>query len=452
MNFLRFIWRRVFIIFYLGKKHFLRSFLASLGLLLSLIIVIGILGILRPVKNQLVSKVEGSLPAGTIRVSSRKMAQVANPLSVFGLGKQDVLLGISSRQYNTMSKWPNIDRIFATQVLQKPALTRIVNDGSNLSRVLGSMRFDLMMQGVEKGFIRKFLVCMKNFKTGTASDGSPLVPMLVPQSYAEMLYAYFLVSFQLNFRVEELLNKTVEMRLGRSITGAKKGEEDVVRGRICGLVPQGYLNSVGVPLPWVKKMHRSWGYRSAMISYDQAFIKATAFKHVDGLKTKVRRMGLASTTTSQRYKELFSWLNRLDYIFWGAAIVLLVLTGIALANAFMLLSIEKKYEFGLYLVFGASPLFLWAMIFIEGAFWGFFHSMLAMLASSALLDYLQQNLGQIPFLSSLAGSKVTGIRLELEFIEKVYIIGGATLFAGVASLLPAMVIMGRKTVNLVKKD
>lgn len=451
MNLLRFIWRRFYIIVFLAKKHFWRSFLSSLGLLLSLIIVLMILGILRPIKKQVVKKIEGSLPAEMIRVTLPRSRTVVNPLSLFSQGQSDAVLGVGSKELSKIKGWPHIKDIYTTQILLKPALTTL--EHPILQAKFGTgLSFDIMIQGISKPMIRPFLKCMKSFKVQEDDEGRPLIPFIIPETYAEILYAYSVVSGLPPIDINKLIGHKLKVRLGRSVLGVAKGEEEQVTGRICGFVPQGYVTTVGAPLPWVIRTNKSWGLNAAAKSYDQVFLRVDNFKNVGSVKKKLERLKLSYTAENRKYKGLFTWINRLDYIFWGVAIVLLALSGIALANAFMLLSIEKRYEFGLYLVFGASPIFLWAMIFIEGAFWGFLHAVLSLLLSGELFAWLQQNMAGMPMLSTLGSGTINSLSLELAASEKTYLVLGATVFAGLASLIPAMIIMGRKTLELVKKD
>ncbi|MCX7596903.1 MAG: hypothetical protein N2235_24800 [Fischerella sp.] len=255
-----------------------------------------------------------------------------------------------------------------------------------------------------------------------------------------------------DFKPKDLLGLKLKIRLGESTLGIRSKDAESAIGKVCGFVPQGLVSAAGVPFEFVQEQHLRRNQKNALNSFDQIFLVVANPKDIPSLQKKAKAMGLNFPPQSQKYNEVYKVLQKLDYLFWAIAIVLLLLTAISLANSFMLLAIEKKYEFGLYIVFGASLLFLWFMMFVEGAFWGFVYSVLSLYAADGLFVYLQNHLTDIPFLSKIDIGGWENIQLQISRAEKIAIVVSATIFAGLSSLLPAIILLGRKTLELVKKD
>lgn len=134
------------------------------------------------------------------------------------------------------------------------------------------------------------------------------------------------------------------------------------------------------------------------------------------------------------------------------AVVLGGLAAIALANSFALLAVQNRYEFGLYLVFGSSMFFLWFLLAIEGAMWGFIHSALAIWLSEPALRILQTHLTDIPWFTSLSGTDISQLKLTLSTSQRMLIYTAAIGVSAMASLIPGAIVLGKKTLSLVKKD
>ena len=106
MNAVRFILRRLLLIAIIARKHFFRNALSSIGLFLSLVVVITILGVLEPLKTLIRQKMEASLPPQTLRLVPE--------LSVMGKGnkdwnlfrkEKDTLMPITSRTLEKARHW-----------------------------------------------------------------------------------------------------------------------------------------------------------------------------------------------------------------------------------------------------------------------------------------------------------------------------------------------------------
>lgn len=448
---LRFIFRRLYLLIYLGRKHFFRSLFSSIGLLLSLVVVITSLGVLRPIKEILISKIESSLPSEIIRVTAPQKNESVNVLSFLNRSVGDRSIGMSSRQVRRLRKIPEVSSLYYSQVLQQPATASLDH---SIFKQMG-LRSDIMIQGISPSLVRPYLKCMGSFRPSTVTENGKkmtILPLVVPETYAEIAYAYSMIHNLPVLKPADLIGIRLKINLGDSIIGTRGTVQKTIYGKICGFVPQGLVTALGAPIRWVWSTHRSVDQIKAVNSYDQAFLKVENPKDIDTVRRKVRRMGLDFPKQGRKYNELYTIINRIDVVFWGLAAILMILTVIALGNSFTLLAVEKKYEFGLYLVFGASSVFIWFMMFLEGAFWGFTYSMLSLYISDDFLAWLQKSVQDAPWLTSVFEEEWQKIKLQIKPGEKTTIVIATTLITGFASFLPAFLMLGRKTLSLVKKD
>jgi len=449
MNIIRFILRRIYLFIYLAKKHFFRNLFSSLGLLISLLIVVFILGILRPVKKIIIQKMEGSLPSELIRIKSKPTSS-NNLIGNLFFKNNDRYLGVKNNQIQQIRKIKYISHMYYSQILQSSATGRL------MFPKMDQFRFELMIQGVSKSLIRPYLKCMKNFrpqykKQKNSEQKLTILPVVIPEKYAEIMYAYASINGFQGFNLKKAVGIDLRITLGDSVVIRSSNEQTFIMGKICGFIPDGLISTLGVPLTWVKKHHFLNNQKKAANSYDQVFIKISNPKYKEQIKKKIRKIGLVFPKSKKNYKKLYYYLNKLDYIFWFIAGILLILTTIAMGNSFMLLAIEKKHEFGLFLVFGASPLFIMILMFFEGAFWGWIHSTLSIFLSKEIFSFLPELLKDITWLP-ISLTELKNIQFQLTDNEKYYIVFFSSLLAGASSLLPTFITLGKKTLTLIKKD
>ncbi len=451
MDLIRFILRRIYLIFFLWIKHFFRVFISSIGLFITLLIIAFFLGIVRPLKNQLIQKIEEGLPGELIKLKAKSIDDYSNPLLLFQKN-HDITYGVTPEQISKIRKWKEVRSVHTTQTLQKPVLTRLRHPF--LSSLGGGLRFDVLLQGVSKKLIRPYLRCMKDFKPRTkiySSEGKKIreitLPILIPDIYLEIARLWLSLNGLPPIDIKKEKRFELEMVIGSSILKPKSEEVVQVKGKICGFLPEGIVSTVGVPIGWVKNFHKSNEMFHASRSYDQIFVEVKNIKDIQILNKRFNKMGLVYSAKPKKYPGLYNWLSKLDYFFWGIVVVLLVLSGIHLFHYFTLLAVEKKYEFGLYMIFGASPFFIWTIMFLEGGIWGFIHSMLSILGAEFILNYLKGNQAILSLYPNLLH-----FHFDMSPQEKIYLILGAVFFSGIASMFPSIILMYKKTLSLVRKD
>ena len=449
MNLLFFILHRSYLILFLWYKHFFRIAASSISFLFTLTLVILFLGIMRPVKNLFTQKLEGSLPGELIKLKPKELARYSNPLALFE-EKPDMRFGLVTKQVRSLRKWKEIEKVYATQVLQRPAMSYLKHP--LLSGLGGGLKFDLLIQGVDYNLVKPYLFCMKNFRPKWGRQGpgksKPLiVPLVIPEVYVSIVQVWLSVNHLPMIKMSALNGLDLDIHIGQSIFKRDQAPELKVRGRICGFIPEGIVTAVGAPLGWVERYHRRHGMNRASSSYDQVFLKIKNSKDTPKIKRRAKKLGLISHHQSRKYGEFFKWIEKIDYIFWGIASILIILSGISLVNSFTLLSTEKKYEFGLYLVLGSSPLFIWVMMFIEGALWGLIHSLTSLYIAGFIFETLKENLQFVQMHSELAS-----LNFALSVNEKTGLVMSSVLFIGLSSLVPSILLMRNKIINMIKKD
>jgi len=449
--FFLFVVRRIYLFFYLLRKQFIRMFFSSLGLLLSLILIFSILGILRPAKKFIVDQFEKSIPVDTIVVKAPVEQGKTTSLISLLRKKKDITMGITAGKVALINQWDEVASVSQTQVLQKSISGKF--DHPVLSRL--GITFDLLVQGVSRDLVSGNLKCLKNFtptfEISPEGEKMSVIPLLLPESFAEMAYAYTVMNGLPAVTKTNMIGLRLILNINNTSNIRDRSDEEFV-GLVCGFVPQNVVSVAGAPLSWVKKMHLQDQQFRAAASYDKLFIHVKSSDKADLVISRLKDMGLVILSGGETtYSKINKWLNRLDYLLWSFVAILLLISAISLSNSFMILTTQKRYEFGLYLVFGASPIFLWLLIFIEGAFWGAFHSMLAYFIAENFSVFLQHSMQSIPWINSLFNNKMT-FDFSISFSEKWYLITGSVIFGGVSSLIPALFMSGMKTLTLVKKD
>lgn len=455
MNILRFILRRIYLIAFIARKHFVRNALSSIGLFLSLLVVITILGVLEPVKKMIRQKMESSLPPQTLRL--------VPDLATMGKGnkswelfrkEQDNLMPITNKTVERAKSWGkpgDVKQVTGTQLLQQPAIGRFEDP---ILAQLG-FSFDLVLQGVPSPMLKPLMRCKTPYKGVQVQDKDGLIdeiPVVVPETYLEIMYAYAMINGLPNISAQHLLGMKLRAKLGQSIVGTKWARTEDALLVVCGFAPPGIVSALGVPLEWVQKKHRERKQLNALNSYDQIFVEIANEKVLPDILKAARGERLRIPEQSKKFDSLLKSLEKLDLIFLIVAVILGGLAAIALANSFALLAVQNRYEFGLYLVFGSSLFFLWFLLAVEGALWGFIHSSLALLLSEPALKLLQQHLTELPWLTKLSGTDLSELKLEIGTAERFLIYSGAILTSALASLIPGAIVLGRKTLSLVKKD
>ena len=450
MSWLFFVLHRGYLILFLWYKHFFRIAASSISFLITLILVVLFLGVMRPIKSLFVQKLEGSLPGELIKLRPKEMSENVNPLSLFQK-KPDVHFGVTKKEIRRIQSWKDVQSVHYTQMLQRPVLTYLKHP--LLSNLGGGIRFDILIEGVKPSLVKPYLFCMKNFKPQRKKqpDGQMVVilPVVVPEIYVSIAQVWLSVNQLPMPKMDSFEGIDLNMLVGQSILKRRGEPQESIRviGRVCGFIPEGIISTMGVPIRWVEGYHRSQDMKIAADSYDQIFVRVKNSKNVGKIKKRLKKYNLVSHARSKKYGELFRWISKIDYIFWSTAFILILLSGISLVNSFTLLSTEKRYEFGLYLVLGSSPLFIWVMMFFEGAIWGGIHSFLSFKVADLLFVYLKDNLPFIKLYPELGL-----INFSVPFQEKFWLVVIAVTFTGLSSMIPSVLLMKNKTINLIKKD
>lgn len=447
MYWIRFAARRIYLFLYLLKKHFLRMFLSSLGLLVSLVFIFSILGVLRPLKKEIVKQFESALPEDTIVVRAPQEKKTVSLISGIFKTQSDVAIGIVNTKIKPMYEWEEVKTISRTQFLQKPILATI--DHPMFADI--GVWFDLPIQGISPEMVAGKCDAPFVASSEVNREGKriPVIPLVVPNAVADIMYAYTIVNNLPQITKKDLTGIRIKMSIGQSILrqDSKAGSE--ATGIICGFVSPEIITFAGAPIAWVRSMHEKSGQNRAANHYDRLFLGLHNIKDREGVEKRVRSLGLEHEGSQRQLETLYNWLAKIDYIVWGTAAALIILATISMFNSFLIMATQKKYEFGLYLVFGASPVFLLALMFLEGAFWGGFHSAIAFAISEAFSSELQTMVNSLPALSAFGGEPLT---FQISPLEKFSLIFGAILFSGGSSLLAGFYLSSRKTLSLVKKD
>ena len=404
---------------------------------------------MRPVKNIFTKKLEGNLPGELLKLHPKEITDNASPLALFQ-EKPDIQFGINKKQLLQIKSWKEVESLHRSQILQRPVFTHLKHP--LLTNLGGGLKFDILMQGVEPSLIKPYLSCMKNFKPQKKKIGNNkfivILPVVIPEIYMSIAQVWLSVNNLPMIKIGAFNGINLNMLVGRIILKPKAFNKGTrILGKICGFVPEGLVTTLGVPLKWVEKYHKSQNMYLAANSYNQIFVRIKNFKDVNKIKNRVKKFGLISHSQTKKYDKLMQWITKIDYIFWAIAFILIILSGISLINSFALLTIEKKYEFGLYVIFGSSSIFIWVMMFIEGVIWGCIHAFLSLKIAKTLFSYFKEN-----FTFTATYSEWSTLNFSLSFQEQLYLIVATILFTGFSSMIPAIILTKNKTINMIKKN
>ena len=208
------------------------------------------------------------------------------------------------------------------------------------------------------------------------------------------------------------------------------------------------VTTIGSPLTWVKGIHSKNDMKKSSQLYDQIFIKIIDATKMSSFTKKIKKMNLQITHEVKTYNKLYDWLNKINYVLWGIASFLLFISFISLFNSFSSMVIEKKYELGLYLVFGSSGAFLIFLITIHGFLWGVIHSLGSIYLAEFILNIIKTNVHLIPFTLDLG---LNNIYFDITSKEKIILFIGISLLSSFASFLPALLSIYKKNISLVQK-
>lgn len=444
MSFLRILLRRIFLILLLTYKYFLRNFISTSGLLITLFIIITMLAVLRPLKHNLVQKITNALPGDVIRVTAQTKRQKIDLLGIFS-GSNDYKIGVQFGQIQQIRKMEEVTDVGFTSILQMP-LTGTIDEP--FFKSLGA-HSELILQGVSYNLAKPYLRCNLPYKN-TFRNNIITVPVLIPESFADIAIAFAAMNGLPTFSKNQMIGLKFKFQLGNSIVQQRRHSFIIpVRGVICGFAPSNVVSVIGVPYSWVNKLHRSRKMKKAANSFDQVFVFVDKNENIEPVTQKIKALRLNVPKAEQNFEQLFSVVKNFDLFFALFALVMGVLSLIAMVNSFMLLAYQRKYEFGLYLVFGSSPVFIWLLMILQGFFYGALHSVLAIWLAEDLFLYLRSYFMEYEIFAFM---DLSNLAFQLSNLEKFYIISGSMLVAALSSLLPSLLIMGTKTIHLIRRD
>lgn len=422
----------------------MRNFISTSGLLVTLFIIISILAVLRPLKHNLVQKITNALPGDVIRVTAKTRRQKINLLGIFS-GNHDYRIGVQGGQLRKIREMEGVSDVGFTSILQMP-LTGTMDEP--FFKNLGA-HSELILQGISYNLAKPYLRCKLPYRN-TFRNGIITVPVLIPESFADIAIAFATMNGLPAFSKKQMIGLKLKFQLGDSIVQQKRQKFIIpVQGVVCGFAPSNVVSVIGVPYSWVNKLHRSRKMRKAANSFDQVFAFVDKNENIEAVTQKIKALHLNVPKPEQNFEQLFSVVKNFDLFFILFALVMGILSLIAMVNSFMLLAYQRKYEFGLYLVFGSSPVFIWLLMILQGLFYGALHSVLAIWLAEDLFFYLRSYFMQYEIFALVDLQNLT---FQLSNLEKFYIVSGSMLVAALSSLLPSLFIMGTKTISLIRRD
>lgn len=433
----RVAFRRLYLVFLSYRSHLFQVLFSTFSIPIALsILLVGWVSV-TPVKSLLKARMMSRLPSTMIKATA---AQAVRPADLFSLLEQsgDRAYGISEKKLKRIRQWKEVKAVYATQILQKPVSASLKHP--LLGALGGGIRFDIMVQGISSPIIKKY---------GGKNQTRKLTAWL-PETYADLVTSYAMVNGLPVVDLREIPDLQLEIFIGQSIMKRNPKEFTRVLVPIAGYLPPEFVSAVGVPLEWVIRYHREHQMPLAASSYDQIFVIVKSIQHAPRVEKRLKRMGLkVKPRDKQNYNALLNVLNYLDTVTAALGLLILVMMSTVIGNAFINITRKRKYEYGLYIMSGASGFFLWSMIFAEGILWGGAYSWLCFVTVKSALPHFAEAAQTIPFLQTLmqAASQEL-LRLETHLFRYILLIAG---ICGLSAWLPSFFVIGRSPLKMIRK-
>ncbi|RME92609.1 MAG: hypothetical protein D6767_02825 [Candidatus Hydrogenedentota bacterium] len=442
-SFLLLFWRKTILFFLILKSHFWRVLFSTIGIPFALTVLIAGSLLIKPVKSLLKNQMKQKIPATWIKATSNKVKQTPSLLNLFSKN-QDVAFGISAATIRQIQRWPEVTRIYKTQILQKPASASLKHP--LLGKMGTGFRFDIMLQGVSEDILLRYV--NKKYKAAVRKPNPQNLPVFIPEAYAQLVTSYAMVNGLPVVNLKEIPDLKLVLYIGQSIMRTETESLSVEEAPIAGYLPSEFISAIGVPLSWVRQYHIKHNMKKAANSYDQIFVRVNSVSLATKVIRRLQKLGLkVYPPQKQNYNAMIRVLDKLDLIGNFALLLVLFMLATLTANAFIGITLRHQYEYGLFLMSGSSTIYLWGTLFLEGALWGFLYSYLSYASIEKFFPV------SIQYVDSEFWKGLLNLaKQEMSTFPKVIWFFSISLLCGMSAWLPSFLLVGRNPLNLIRKS
>ncbi len=254
------------------------------------------------------------------------------------------------------------------------------------------LRTDVFATGVPLALVEGDVAPGESF----ADDPGGPVPVILARRFLDLYNSTVAPAIE-KPRLSERLVIGFEFLLtvGQSFTGGRVGEVEQVRARVVGFSDRASMVGLTVPEPTLRRLHDRYDRETVITGL---WVQVASPEAAGPVARRIEKRGLRVDDTPKLVGAALSVAAGLFGLF---ALLLLSLSGFAIAQAFSLMVAERRSELAILRALGARKLDLFALVLIEAAVVGAMGSIAGVLAGAGLalgLDrWVTSTLPDLPF-------------------------------------------------------
>lgn len=344
------------------RRHFVRSFTASIGIIIGIGSLYFFITIGTGLNNFISGQEMQKLPMNMLRVRTTELS-----LGVFRLGQPKFMKSatISPEAVARFRKLPGVDTVYPVMNVMFPisallSFTSLLPEG----QYRRAYRTDLIMSGAPEGLVKDDL----SVKGVPFSRKSWPIPVLVSRRILDIYNSAFAGSQNLPSLSEKALrNFRFQLILGRSTLIRREGVKGVkVPCRVVGFTDKAEMLGLVMPLDYVKIYNRRFIPGWKQPRYSSVYILATSSDKVATIADTIEKMGY----TVHAEKKVSNLILLVTFMLGLFSAVIIFVAAISIFNAFTVIVNQRRMEIGLFRSFGATRGFIRSLFLAESSIIG----------------------------------------------------------------------------------
>lgn len=335
-----------------------------------------------------------------------------------------------SKNYISNSQIKNIKKIPGIKSVQK--IIRLNLPASLKVGFLGRyMRTDILISGAERSFFRGTKINWKKFKS------KKQVPIIVPYFALDLYNNFAAVNNLPEFGEKALLDFPLDILIGSSSFMGDSPFQYTYNAKIYGFTSALSTTGIVVPSEFIRnfcKRHKSSGFsKDNCFSSIMLFVKSKTTQQLPSVVKKIKRLGLHVESNKDIAEKTRSALSFIDGAFSLLMTIILILTVIAIFNAYLAIVYSRSQEISLTRVLGVSKLRIVIVFIIEAGLVGIIYGLTGYFLGKNLVFYLAKYIGQL--FPLMKGLKMTAVTVSLLPIS----VAVSAIVSILSALIPAIV-------------
>lgn len=331
---------------------------------------------------------------------------------------------ISNPQIKKIKKIPGIKSVQKILRLNLPAYLKV----GFLGRY---MRTDILISGAERSFFRGSKINWKKFRS------KEHVPVIVPYFALDLYNNFAAVNNLPEFGEKALLDFPLDIVIGSSSFMGVGPYHDTYNAKIYGFTSA--LSTTGIVVPsefirdFCKKYNTSSASKKSCFSSVMLFVKAKSTGQLPSVVKKIQQLGLNVESNKDIAEKTRKALSFIDGAFSLLMTIILILTVIAIFNAYLAIVYSRSQEISLTRVLGVSKVRIVVVFILEAGLVGIIYGLAGYYLGKNLVFYLAKYIGQL--FPLMKGLKMTTVSLSLLPVS----IGISAIVSILSAMIPAIV-------------